>query len=168
MSTWNAIYVSSRQEKKIQAKLVEKGIEAYVPLKKILSQWSDRKKWVLTPLISGYVFVKSNELIKDFILQTPGVVSFVRCNGKEAIIRESEIDILKSIEEHGYDINLISETFKSGDTLNVFQGPLKGLVVQVLDVNNDNTICAFVIESIGHNFKLTLPKAVLRKESKVC
>ena len=168
MSTWNAIYVSSRQEKKIQAKLVEKGIEAYVPLKKTLSQWSDRKKWVITPLISGYVFVQSSEQKKDLILQTQGVVSFVRYNGKEAIIRESEIDILKSIEEHGYEINLISDTFKSGDILHVFQGPLKGLVVQVLEINNDDTVCAFVIESIGQNFKVTLPKVVLRKESKAC
>ncbi len=105
---------------------------------------------------------------KDLILQTQGVVSFVRYNGKEAIIRESEIDILKSIEEHGYEINLISDTFKSGDTLYVFQGPLKGLVVQVLEINNDDTVCAFVIESIGQNFKVTLPKVVLRKESKSC
>lgn len=168
MNTWNAIYVSSRQEKKIQAKLVEKGIEAYVPLKKTLSQWSDRKKWVVSPLITGYVFVQSSEQKKDSILQTQGVVSFVKYNGKEAIIRESEINILKSIEEHGYEINLVSDTFKSGDKVNVFQGPLKGLVVQVLEINNDDTICAFVIESIGQNFKITLPRVVLRKENKSC
>lgn len=59
------LYMFLRDKKKIHAKLVEKGIEAYVPLKKTLSQWSDRKKWVITPLISGYVFVQSSEQKKS-------------------------------------------------------------------------------------------------------
>ena len=168
MTTWNAIYVSSRQEKKIQTKLLSYGIEAYVPLNKELSQWSDRKKWIFSPLITGYVFVKSTELVKEKILQTQGVVAFVRYNGKEAVIRQCEIDTLRSIEEHGYEINLSSEEFTTGDQLSVFQGPLKGLMVQVIELNDDNTVCTFVMDSIGQNFKVKLPKAVLKKENKLC
>lgn len=164
MNTWNAIYVSSRQEKKIQEKLSEKGIEAYVPLKKILSQWSDRKKWISQPLISGYVFVKSTPAVKAIVMQTKGVVAFVKYNGKDAIIRNSEIETLKSIEKHGYEINTTSEKFNPGDSLQIFQGPLKGLSVKVIEIANDDTICAFLMESIGQNFRIRLPKALLKKE----
>lgn len=168
MTVWNAIYVSSRQEKKILERLTSQGIEAYVPLKKTLSQWSDRKKWVVTPLISGYVFVRSSEAVKQRILQTQGVVSFLRYNGREAVIRQPEIDTLKSIELHGYDIELVTEQFEPGDKITIFQGPLKGLSAQVLSISNDTSICAFILEGTGHSFKITLPKAILKKEADLC
>lgn len=166
MSTWHAIYVSSRQEKKVYAKLLEKGVEAYLPLKKTLNQWSDRKKWVYSPLISGYVFVKSSEIIKPQILQTRGVVSFVRYNNREAVIRQSEIDILKRIEEFGYEVNVFAEKIGRGDQFVVFQGPLKGLEVEVLELNDDDSVCVFVMDSIAQNFKLKLPKAMMKKANK--
>lgn len=168
MTVWNAIYVSSRQEKKIQERLSSQGIEAYVPLKKTLSQWSDRKKWVATPLISGYVFVRSGEAVKQSILQTQGVVAFVRYNGSEAVIRQSEIDTLRSIELHGYEISLATGPLEPGDKITIFQGPLKGMLAQVLEVNNDSTVCAFILEGTGHSFKIILPKAILKKEADLC
>ena len=54
---WHAIYVHSRAEKKVHVELTLKGIESFLPLHRKLRQWSDRKKWVEIPLISGYVFV---------------------------------------------------------------------------------------------------------------
>jgi transcription antitermination factor NusG len=41
---WYALYTRSRWEKKIHEALLEKGIESYLPLQKILKQWSDRRK----------------------------------------------------------------------------------------------------------------------------
>jgi transcription antitermination factor NusG len=55
---WHAIYVSSRAEKKVCENLSNKNIEAYVPVVKTIRQWSDRKKKIELPLISGYVFVR--------------------------------------------------------------------------------------------------------------
>ena len=43
---WYALYVKSRTEKKVAAELEKQGIINYLPLQKILKQWSDRRKWV--------------------------------------------------------------------------------------------------------------------------
>lgn len=166
MNVWNVIYVSSRQEKKIQQKLNEKGIEAYVPLKKVLRQWSDRKKWVTTPLITGYVFVQAAEFKKELILQTTGVVSFVKYNGKAAVVRQSEIDTLRNIEINGYEIDIAEKEVNAGEELIIFQGPLKGLQVKVAEVSNENLICFFLLENMGHSFKIKLPRSVLKKVEK--
>ncbi|MEO6902165.1 MAG: UpxY family transcription antiterminator [Bacteroidia bacterium] len=163
MNVWNVIYVSSRQEKKIQARLTEMGVETYVPLKKVLRQWSDRKKWVTIPLITGYVFVQATELKKEVILQTSGVVSFVRFNGKIAAVKQAEIDTLKSIEKFGYEIDVATDDVNTGDELMIFQGPLKGLLVKVVEVTNDNSICVFLLKNVGHSFKIKLPRAILKK-----
>ena len=58
MQDWYAIYVNARHEKKIVSNLVEQKIEAYTPIAKKMQQWSDRKKLVEFPMLSGYVFVK--------------------------------------------------------------------------------------------------------------
>jgi transcription antitermination factor NusG len=162
MNVWNVLYVSSRQEKRIQERLTENGIETYVPLKKVLSQWSDRKKWVTYPLIKGYVFVKVNELNRDVIFQTPGVVSLLKYSGKAAVVRQTEIDTLKEIEKLGYEITTIVQEFNVGDEALISQGPLKDRLVKVLKITNDHCICVFLLENIGHHFKIKLPLTVLQ------
>jgi transcriptional antiterminator RfaH len=55
---WYPVYTQPRAEKKAYSALIDKGIEAYLPLHRRLKQWSDRKKWVEEPLISSYLFVR--------------------------------------------------------------------------------------------------------------
>ena len=64
---WVAFYTLPRNEKKIFSKLQEKGYITYLPLKKELHKWHDRKKWVDVPLIPSYIFVKAKKNIKGKI-----------------------------------------------------------------------------------------------------
>src|SRR6188472_2452236 len=82
MKNWHAIYVKSRTEKKVGEALEARNIEAYVPVVKTMRQWSDRKKMVELPLLNGYVFVNITLKEQDVVLQTRGVVNFVRSEKK--------------------------------------------------------------------------------------
>jgi hypothetical protein len=53
---WYALYTKPRNEKKVYSRLVEKGVEAFLPLQKRLKQWSDRKKLVGS-LYSDHIFL---------------------------------------------------------------------------------------------------------------
>lgn len=152
METWRALYVRSRSEKKVLEGLIDKGIHSYLPLRKTLKQWSDRKKWVYEPLLNGYVFANTSDRIRENILQTPGVVNFVRYNNADAIIRQSEIDVLKDIEQHRYEIALNPQPLEIGERGIVNQGPLKDYEVNVVEVSNDYITCTFGMESIKQNF----------------
>ena len=98
---WYALYVSSRAEKKVGLLLTENNIEAYVPLVKTMRHWSDRKKKVEVPLINGYVFTRIEATERDRVLQTRGVVGFVKHEGKDAVVRENEINYLKIVSQSG-------------------------------------------------------------------
>ena len=156
------MYVSSRAEKKISENLNNKGIEAYVPIVKTMRQWSDRKKMVELPLLNGYVFIKINSLENDKVLQTKGVVNFVRSEGKIAVIREIEIDRLKQLVELGYhmEANGISKKYKEGDKVKISSGALKGIEGFVIDVN-DNKHIEVLLESIGQCIRVKLPNELL-------
>src|SRR5665647_1355860 len=47
---WYAIYTRSRSEKSVNLELSLTGIESYLPLKKTIRKWSDRKKMVEVPI----------------------------------------------------------------------------------------------------------------------
>lgn len=55
---WYPVYTNPRAEKKTYEQLVRKSIEVYLPLKKTLKQWSDRKKWVQEPFNLFYLFFR--------------------------------------------------------------------------------------------------------------
>ncbi len=93
---WYAVYTRPRSEKKVDALLQQKMIESWCPVQKVQRQWSDRKKIVLEPLFTSYVFVHITETQRLAVLQTAGVLNYVHYLGKPAVIREEEIKLVKS------------------------------------------------------------------------
>jgi len=163
MSNWKVIYVSSRAEKKVAERLKEKGIECYLPIKKEMKQWSDRKKMVESPLINGYVFVRPKPLQRDVVLQQQGVLNYVRYNGGDAVVREMEIEALKSIEEKGYHVKgAFSNVFSQGDKVKIEYGPFKGLYGSV-KAEAKQHVFYIAIEGIGYTLTVKVPDEVLAK-----
>ena len=161
MQHWYALYVNTRHEKKIALKLLEQGIEAYTPVAKKMQQWSDRKKRVEFPMLSGYIFVKIDLIDKEKILHTPRVLGFIKFNGLEANIRESEINILKSIELTGYDITVDVIELKMSDDVEITQGPLKGLAGKIVHIQNEDYI-SIELNSIKQSIRVKVPKNIIR------
>ncbi len=142
--------------------LINKGIEAYVPIVKTMRQWSDRKKMVELPLLNGYVFVNITNTENDKVLQTRGVVNFVRSEGKIAVIREIEIDRLKQLVALGYHLeaNGINKEYKEGDKVKITSGVLKGIEGYVVDAGENKQI-EVLLESIGQCIRVKLPNELL-------
>jgi len=161
MNPWNAVYVASRHEKKVQDRLLARGIEAYAPLRRTLRQWSDRRKWVQLPLLPGYVLVKPAPAQRDAVLQEPGVVAYVRQEQQDAVVHQREVDVLRGIEELGYDAQVYAGDFTPGEQVRITQGPLKGLAAQIISSAQGNTVYAFLIEGLGQRIRVVLPTATL-------
>jgi transcription antitermination factor NusG len=159
---WHAVYVSSRTEKKITDLLNNKGIEAYVPIIKTMRQWSDRKKMVELPLLNGYVFVKINSAENEKVMQTRGVVNFVRSEGKIAVIRDVEIERLKQLVQLGYHLEAtsINKKYNEGDKIKISSGVLKGIEGFVVKTKENNQI-EVLLESIGQCIRVNLPNELL-------
>lgn len=159
---WFAIYTKSKFEKKVHALLLEQAIEAYLPLQKKLHQWSDRKKWVESPLINSYVFVRITE--KDYfrVLNTPGVVCYVTFSGKAAPIRDSEIDILKRILATDVELELSREDLQVGEGIEIIAGRLLGLQGELVEYKGSKRVVVRIGDT-RHSLLLTIPTNFLRR-----
>ncbi|HCY42713.1 MAG TPA: antitermination protein NusG [Prolixibacteraceae bacterium] len=146
---WHAVYVKSRSEKKAQLELQAKEIETFLPLQRKLRQWSDRKKWVETPLISGYLFVKASRVEYDLVLQSNYVVSYVRFEGKAAIVPDYQIDYLKlMLKQDNSDIEITREKLKPGQMIEVVAGPLIGIKGKLQKIKGKSKV-AIELEQLG-------------------
>jgi transcription antitermination factor NusG len=81
--SWFAIQTRPRYEKKVAARLEEKGMSVFLPLSTERHQWSDRTTLVRTPLFPNYVFVRIAETLptRIAVLRTTGVAGFVGIRG---------------------------------------------------------------------------------------
>jgi transcription antitermination factor NusG len=138
---WYALYTRSRSEKKLYSELEEKGIEAYLPLKKELRVWSDRKKWVETPLFNSYVFVKVSDREYFDAVNSYWAVRYVCFESHAVPIPDSQIESLKLfLEDTKRNVELTQSSLKKGDHLEVTLGPLKGVRGELLQLRGQHRI----------------------------
>jgi transcription antitermination factor NusG len=137
---WYALYTKPRHEKVVKRVLDEKGVENFLPLKRILSRWADRKVELLLPLFPGYVFARYSP-IKDHykVLTTRGIVTAVGTKQTPWPIPDYEITSLilasncnLNIEQHAY--------LSAGRRVRITNGPLTGIRGILLSTRKKNRL----------------------------
>jgi len=131
---WYALYTKAKAEKKVYRELQQKGIEVYLPLRKELRQWSDRKKWVETPIINSYIFIYIQMSEYRRVFESKGVVSYVARKGKAVVIPEHEIEAMKRTVASNLSFNVEASAIRKGQIITIASGPLKGITGEVLDI----------------------------------
>jgi len=137
---WYPVYTNPRAEKKAYEHLVKKSIEVYLPLKKTLKQWSDRKKWVQEPLITSYVFVYIKISEMAAVLTTPGISRFIYFSGKVATMPEMQIERIKRLLQTDNPFSITTKQFEKGKMVEVTAGPLKGLTGELIEYQSQKKI----------------------------
>jgi transcriptional antiterminator RfaH len=159
--TWYAIYVKSRTEKKVAGLLEEKGLALYLPLIRVLKQWSDRKRWVDEPLFKSYIFVNIEQKQYYEVLQVPGVVRYITFERKAVPIREQQIEAIRYFlneKEPEYDSEQIWE---KGQQVEIISGSMTGLIGQLVDVKGKHKV-SITIDAINRTLLIQIPKTKLR------
>jgi transcriptional antiterminator RfaH len=132
---WYAIYTRANGERKLLENLQEKNIECYLPTKKVLKVWSDRKKWVEEPLFRCYLFVKVSN--KEFftVLSTNGCVCYISFGGKAQSIPEAQITNIKTfLAQSEHEITVSHERIQRGVSVEVLHGSFKGIKGEVINL----------------------------------
>jgi len=161
--SWYALYTKSRAEKKALEELTKAGIEAYLPLKKVLRQWSDRKKWVEMPIISSYIFIKIAPADYQRVFDVRGIVAYVSYKGKACVIPESDILAMKRTIENQMEFSVETNTIKKGQLITVTSGPLEGIKGEVIDVQGTKKIILSIC-NIGYTLVVNLDDATFKKD----
>ncbi|MFI5185156.1 MAG: UpxY family transcription antiterminator [Chitinophagales bacterium] len=145
---WHAVYTRPRWEKKVAEILTRKKIENYCPINKVVRHSSDRKKIIHEPLFTSYVFVRVLDSEIASLKQNNGVLNLVYWLGKPAVIRDSEIEVIKRFLSEHVNIKLEKTPISINDKIRVLEGPLMEFEGQVLTIKNKTVKVA--LPSLGY------------------
>ena len=150
---WYVLHTKPRCEKKVEEKLLSIGINAYCPTLYEIRFWSDRKKRIEVPVLPSMVLVNIDDKDINRVFESKEVVRYMFWLGKRAVVRQSEIDILKKYLNGNYNlIDTKLSGLKLGDDfkLTSFNNE-KGIVSRI----SNNNIWIY-LKSIGYSIKLKL------------
>jgi transcription termination/antitermination protein NusG len=125
---WYALHTRPRHEKIVVHRLMERGVETFLPIVNEVHRWSDRKKIVQMPLFSCYVFARfiPNRMERLRVLRVAGVFGLVGSGGEGTPIPDGQIDAVRTLlagavqwSEHPF--------LKIGQRVRVRSGALDGM-----------------------------------------
>lgn len=138
---WYVIYTKSRSERKLYQDLLNAEIEAYLPLKKELKIWSDRKKWVESPLFNSYVFVRVSSSEYHQAIASDYAVCYVSIRGKAVPVPENQIEALRIfLKDEKRKLEYSSADLKAGDLVEVICGSLKGAKGEITQIRGKHRL----------------------------
>jgi len=158
---WYVMYTTSRAEKKVAERLVEAGVEVFLPMVEVLRQWSDRKKKVQKALFNGYVFVKTDRNNLWNCLQIPGAVKFVNFSGVPATIRDEDVEMIQRLVATGVSIETDGSEISPGEKVKVIGGSLEDMVGECIEKGNKDYFL-IRIPGIYQNMLVSIPRKYLQ------
>jgi transcription antitermination factor NusG len=148
MYKWYPVYTHPKAEKKAHQALLDKGIETYLPLRRQLKQWSDRKKWIDEPFIKSYLFVHITQQEQTEVLMTKGITRFIYFSGKVTSMPDKQIEDLKLLMTSAVELEITEENLLPGERIVLKAGPLKGMVGEIISYRSQKQL-ALRLESLG-------------------
>jgi len=156
---WHVLYVKPNWEKKVHEALKQVSLESFLPLIKVVSQWSDRKKTIHKPLFPSYVFINLNSALEfQKALTVNGAYTYIKFSTEHARVTENEIDQIKFLvgSNNVTDLKVNSHLPKKGDIKKIVYGSFSGLECEVIEVENVNKVIV-QLELFNNNITATIP-----------
>lgn len=137
---WYVLYVRQFHERRLVSLLQEQGLESYVPVRRELHNWSDRKKWIERVLTPQMIFVRVALTNKNSVFIDKHIVRFLTVPGKSvpAAIADVQMDAFRRLtEQTKEEIDLINTPLKKGDMVRIVSGALIGIEGELLRVDKN-------------------------------
>jgi transcription antitermination factor NusG len=161
LKQWYALYTRSRHEKFVDGELRKKGIETFLPLRKITRHWSDRVKKIEEPIFSGYLFVHIPLRNQLEVLQARGSVRLVGSNSTPTPVSERELEAVR----HFIQVDISADPYPylaQGDRVYVRSGPLKGVEGFIVR-KNKHTRLVISLDLLFQSISVEIDEALVEK-----
>lgn len=166
LKNWYVVYTRPKWEKRVSQLLSGRNLVNYCPLNKVQKQWSDRKKIIMEPLFTSYVFVYASVSEHSIIRQTDGIINFVYWLGNPAIIRDEEIDTIRKFLSEYKLVKLEKLFVNINDNIRITSGPLMDIHGKVIEIKS-RTVRVY-LPTLGYQMVAEIDKSsieILKSES---
>ncbi len=157
VENWYVLYTTSRSEKQVEQRLKQMGIETFLPLHLSPRRWSDRVKLIEVPLFSSYVFVRTHDIVLRSLLHIQGISKIVYYDGLPAIVKEKEIEAIRSFLEQAKAHELM---YSVSDKVLIACGPLKDISGKIKRIGRTHLL--LYLEQLGLIVSVAMDQVIKR------
>ena len=151
---WFVLRTKPRNELKVSERLQQQGIETFTPSYTEIRQWSDRKKKVRVPYFPSYVFVRLPEAGRNRAFCHSGVLRYLFWQGQPAVVREEEIEMIRSYLHGRERQEVLVESLNPGDEVVLLRGALKNRHAHITHI--DSSRVRLVLPVLGYKVSVRL------------
>jgi len=154
LKEWHIAYTYPKAERKIYKKLEIMGITSFLPLHKVMREWSDRKKMLEVPLFPNYIFVYISRRERYEALQIKEIVKYVSFEGKPVTVSDSLINSLKTVIKGNIEVS--NDEYCVGMKIKVIDGPFDGAEGTLIRKNGKSKLL-IQIKALGRIVSVDIP-----------
>jgi len=163
---WFAVVSKPRQEQIALENLQRQGFECFLPMaENPFQRYRKKNRKIVEPLFPRYLFLRAIAQFQNLapVRSTQGVISMVRFGTELAVIPERIIKSIKQrIEPDTGLIKIQPVTIQTGDTVQLFDGPLTGLNGIVQEKNSKNR-ALILMEILGRPTRVEVDALLLQR-----
>lgn len=152
---WFALYTKPKHEFKAEEELNNLSIDSFLPKIIVKRKWKDRKKKIVTPLFTSYIFIHATEIERRYSLALQSIVKTVCFQGIPAVIPDEQIESIKIMVQNNDDI-FITDNIVNGSKVKIIDGPFKDTIGVVINVNSENYLYVS-LEILNRSISVKLP-----------
>jgi len=169
---WYQIYTRSNAEKKLYEKIIALGATAFLPLRKVRKQWSDRIKTIEEPAFKSYIFAKLSVAQMRMVERLSEFCYFVSYGSRSKsgiqrygkffpAISDHDIDTIANVLAAFPSTELLDKSkLAKGTMVQINQDSLKGYQATLLADPKGNKV-AIDIKGLEQSLVMTVPVALL-------
>jgi transcriptional antiterminator RfaH len=149
---WYVVHTKPKQEARALENLQNQGYVCFLPMMQVQKLRRQKVQWVTEPMFSRYLFIQLDDQTQNWgpIRSTLGVSKLVSFGPQPTKVPAELVELLQQAPQE-----TIERMFAPGDTVQVADGPFKGLEGKYLA--DQGEMRAFVlIDLLGQPQKLSL------------
>lgn len=135
---WYIAYTYSKAERKALEKMENMGVSSFLPLHKVVRNWSDRRKIIEVPLFPNYIFIYTSASHMHELLKLKELIRYVTFDGKAATVEDDLIVSLKKMA--GHDVEVSTFSYVPGTSVRIEEGPFTGVEGVLVRQNGTNRL----------------------------
>lgn len=139
--------------------LQDRIFDIVIPMEDVVEEKNGKKKLVQRKSMPCYIIVKmkyADDLWHN-VTRTRGITGFVGPKGRPLALTNEEVIKLR-LEKIKVEVDI-----EKGDQIEIIDGPLTGMVGQVLDINTDNGTVSVNVEMFGRETSVDVELSQVRK-----
>lgn len=160
---WYCLHTRPQHEAHAAAHLRETlGVETYFPLLRRYQTIRRVRRLVTRPLFPRYLFCRF-DLARAYaaVRYSRDVIDVVRFGASPAIVGDALIEELKSWAGEAVDLITLQPELQPGDTVEISDGPMRGLQAVILRQKDDRDRVAVLLSILEQKVQLVISRTQL-------